>query len=69
MKKSRFSEQQIAFVLRQAEEGTPVVEVCRNRGSAGVVQATLQRVPDAEQRMVEHYHSGRLMYGSKIEFG
>ena len=24
MKKSRFSEQQIAFVLRQAEEGTPV---------------------------------------------
>ena len=29
MKKSRFSEQQIAFVLRQAEEGTPVAEVCR----------------------------------------
>jgi len=27
MKKSRFSEQQIAFVLRQAEEGTPVAEV------------------------------------------
>jgi hypothetical protein len=24
MKKSRFSEQQIAFVLRQAEEGTPI---------------------------------------------
>ena len=24
MKKTRFSEQQIAFVLRQAEEGTPV---------------------------------------------
>jgi putative transposase len=32
MKKSRFSEQQIAFVLRQAEEGTPVVEVCRKAG-------------------------------------
>jgi putative transposase len=29
MKKSRFSDQQIAFVLRQAEEGTPVAEVCR----------------------------------------
>jgi putative transposase len=29
MKKSRFSEQQIAFVLRQAEEGTPIAEVCR----------------------------------------
>ena len=32
MKKSRFSEQQIKFVLRQAEEGTPVAEVCRKAG-------------------------------------
>jgi putative transposase len=32
MKKSRFTEQQIAFVLRQAEEGTPVAEVCRKAG-------------------------------------
>ena len=32
MKKSRFSEQQIAFVLRQAEEGTPIAEVCRKAG-------------------------------------
>jgi putative transposase len=32
MKKTRFSEQQIAFVLRQAEEGTPVAEVCRKAG-------------------------------------
>ena len=32
MKKSRFSEQQIAFVLRQAEEGTAVAEVCWKAG-------------------------------------
>ena len=32
MKKSRFSEQQIAFVLRQEEEGTPIAEVCRKAG-------------------------------------
>ena len=32
MKKSRFSEQQIAFVLRQAEEGTPIAEVRRKAG-------------------------------------
>jgi len=37
MKKSRFSEQQIAFVLRQAEEGTAVTEVCRK---AGISEAT-----------------------------
>jgi putative transposase len=29
MKKSRFSEEQIAMALRQAEAGTPVSEICR----------------------------------------
>ena len=29
MKKSRFSEAQIAMALRQAEAGTPVAEICR----------------------------------------
>ena len=37
MKKSRFSEQQIAFILRQTEEGTAVEEVCRK---AGISEAT-----------------------------
>lgn len=32
MKKSRFSEEQIAFALRQAESGTAVREVCRKMG-------------------------------------
>jgi putative transposase len=32
MKKSGLSEQQIAFVLRRAEEGTAVAEVCRKAG-------------------------------------
>ena len=32
MKKSKFTEQQIAFALRQAETGTPVGEVCRKMG-------------------------------------
>lgn len=32
MKQSRFSEQQIAFVLKQAEDGTSVEEVCRKAG-------------------------------------
>ena len=32
MKKSKFTEAQIAFILRQAEEGTAVAEVCRKSG-------------------------------------
>lgn len=32
MKKSRFTEQQIAFGLRQAEGGTAVREICRKMG-------------------------------------
>jgi hypothetical protein len=32
MKKSRFSEQQIAFILQQGEEGVTVEEVCRKAG-------------------------------------
>jgi putative transposase len=32
MKKGRHTEQQIAFILRQAEEGVSVGEVCRKAG-------------------------------------
>jgi putative transposase len=37
MKASKFSESQIAFVLRQGEEGTSVEEICRK---TGISQAT-----------------------------
>ncbi len=37
MKASKFSEAQIAFVLKQAEDGMAVAEVCRR---AGISQAT-----------------------------
>lgn len=34
MKKSRYSAEQVAFALRQAESGTPVPDVCRKTGIA-----------------------------------
>ena len=37
MKTTKFSEGQIAFILRQAEEGTASAEVCRK---AGISEAT-----------------------------
>jgi putative transposase len=37
MKRSKFTESQITFILRQAEEGTPITEVCRK---AGISEAT-----------------------------
>jgi putative transposase len=37
MKASKFSEAQIAFVLKQAEDGAAVAEVCRK---AGISEAT-----------------------------
>ena len=40
MRKSEFSEEQIAFALRQAEGGTPVEEICRK---LGITPATFYR--------------------------
>ena len=37
MKRSRFTEEQIAFALKQQELGTPVEEICRKMG---IAQAT-----------------------------
>src|SRR3954447_23431373 len=57
MKRSKFTEPQIAFILRQAEEGTAVGEVCRKAGIseatyynwrkkyAGLTPSEMKRVP------------------------
>ena len=37
MKASRFSDAQKAFILKQGDDGVPVVEICRK---AGISQAT-----------------------------
>ena len=37
MKKSRYTEEQVAYALRQADAGTPVADVC---GQMGIAEAT-----------------------------
>ena len=40
MRKSRYTDEQVAFALKQAELGTPVTEVCRKMG---LLEATFFR--------------------------
>lgn len=40
MKKSRFTEEQVAAAVKQAESGVPVVEICRR---LGVTEVTFYR--------------------------
>jgi putative transposase len=61
MRKSTFTEEQITYALRQAESGTPVLEVCRKLGIseqtfyrwkkkfAGMGVAELQRLRQLEE--------------------
>src|SRR3954469_1312283 len=60
MRKSRFTDEQIAYALRQVEQGTPAAELCRNMGVseqtfytwkkrfAGMGAAELRRVRQLE---------------------
>jgi putative transposase len=51
MKASRFSDAQKAFILKQADEGVPIGDVC---GKAGISQATFygwrKNMPDCCRR-------------------
>jgi putative transposase len=65
MKKSKFTESQIAFILRQAEEGTAIAEVCRK---AGISEATFYNwrhkygglLPSEMKRLKQLEEDGRL---------
>ena len=72
MKRSRYSAEQVAFGLRQAEEGTPVAEVCRKLGineqtfyrwkkklqGMGVAEVRRLRVLEEENRKLKQLVAG-----------
>jgi hypothetical protein len=47
MKRSRFIEVQVAYTLRQAEAGTPVIDVCR---SLGIIREDVLHLEEEVQR-------------------
>jgi putative transposase len=51
MKRSNFTEEQIAFALKQAELGTSVDEVCRKMG---IADATFYNWPDNSPRQKQY---------------
>ena len=67
MKSSRYTAEQVAFVMRQAESGTPVPEICRKMGIAeqtfyrwkkkyvgmGVAEVSKLRVLEEENRKLK----------------
>jgi transposase-like protein len=60
MKRTKFSEQQIAFILRQAEEGTAVGEVCRKAGISEAAYYNWRKkygglMPSAHPRLAAWY--------------
>ena len=61
MKRSRYTAEQVAFALRQAESGTPVAEVCRRMGiteQPQLVASTTQELAPF-QRVRSNGHTSR----------
>ena len=50
MKASKFTESQIAFVLKQGEEGTAVAEICR-KAVSGLLPSAVKRLKPARRRL------------------
>jgi putative transposase len=71
MKKSRFSESQIISILKQADAGTPVPELCREHGMSsalfyrwrnkyGGMDASMKELEEENRRLKKMYAEERL---------
>jgi putative transposase len=73
MKKSRFSESQIISILKQAEAGTPVPELCREHGMSSALfyrwrskyggmdasmMARMKELKEEDRRLKKMYEAG-----------
>ena len=58
MKRSRYTNEQMAFALRQAESGTPVGEVCRKMGISEQTFYRWKRTADSSS-WLQTLHSTR----------
>ena len=76
MKKSRFTDSQILAILKQAEAGTPVPELCREHGMSNAtfykwrakyggmdasLMTRLKELEDENRRLKKMYAEERLM--------
>ena len=76
MRKSRYSDNQIFSILKQAEAGTPVPELCREHGMSSAtfykwrskyggmdasLMARLKELEDENRRLKKMYAEERLM--------
>lgn len=56
MRKSRFSDHQVLSILKQAEAGTSVPDLCREHGISG---ATLYTWAERHEMGIQHFHAGK----------
>ncbi|VEI17280.1 Uncharacterised protein [Serratia plymuthica] len=71
MKKSRFTDSQIMSILKQAEAGTPVAELCREHGMSNLAidftcKAVLPRVFHGKKKL-KISHRKLLCFSSRQE--
>ena len=82
MKKSRYTDSQIIAILKQAESGTPVPELCREHGMSSAsfykwrskyggmdasLMARLKELEDENRRLKKMYAEERLVSETRKE--